>query len=102
MTDLRALIEAVRPMTANDFAGIDAEPEGHMGDNLAVALCTYFDGHFARPDDGEEGSELDEYDCWKVWVSGNADLILQRIAERANELMTARLAALRAKLAEGE
>ena len=81
-----ALVGAVKvkPLNWQDFANIEAGPVGINGDNLAVALCSYFDGHMACPDDGEDGSELDEYDCWKVWVSENSEDVLRRIAQVAN------------------
>ena len=81
----------VEPLNWQDFANIEAGPVGIHGDNLAVALCSYFDGHMSCPDDGEDGSELDEYDCWKVWVSENAEDVLRRIAQATNARILAAL-----------
>jgi hypothetical protein len=79
--DLAAKGLRVKPMTWQDFGHVSAAAteEGHY-DNLAVALCSYFDGHMDCPEDGDKGSELDDYDCWKVWVSENAERVLRRIA----------------------
>jgi hypothetical protein len=84
----------VKPLVWAAFADIDASPQrGKHGDNLAVALCSYFDRHNECPDGDEDGAELDDYDCWKVWVSENAEAVLRRIATKANDLMEARIRA---------
>lgn len=83
---------AVKPLVWTEFADIDVTPyEGASGDNLAVALCSYFDRHLNCPDGDEDGAELDEYESWKVWVSENAERVLRRIATKANDLMDARI-----------
>ncbi len=81
----------VKPLVWRDFADVSCAPYEKHGDNLAVALCSYFDGHLECPEDGEDGSELDEFDCWKVWVSDSAETVLRRIAQVANARVLAAL-----------
>ena len=84
----RAKVEALsKSFTWQDFADVSASSSdevGEMGDNLAIALCSYFDDHRMCPDDGEDGAELDDTGCWKFWVSDNAERVLRRIANQAN------------------
>lgn len=81
----------VKPLVWRDFANVSCAPDENYGDNLAVALCSYFDGHLECPEDGEDGSELDEFDCWKVWVSDSTVSVLRRIAQVANAHILAAL-----------
>jgi len=39
------------------------------------------------------GGELDDYDCWKVWVSENTERVLRRIAAKANRIVESRIRA---------
>lgn len=83
----------VKPLVWTDFGNISVAPDGGGNDdNLAVALCSYFDGWFDCPDEGED-AELDDYDCWKMWVSENAKNVLRRIATRANAVIESRILA---------
>lgn len=82
----------IKALEWTDFANVSASPnERHQHDNLAVALCSYFDGHTDCPADDEEGAELDDYDCWKVWVSESTEKVLRRIAKTANDHILAAL-----------
>lgn len=83
----------IKPLVWTDFGNISVAPDGgHHDDTLAVALCSYFNGRFDCPGEGE-GAELDDYDCWKVWVSENTEKVLRRIATKANEVIEARIRA---------
>jgi hypothetical protein len=84
----------VKPLVWQDFANIEVSPDESVSDdNLAVALCSYFDTRIDCPDDDEEGGELDDYDCWKVWVSKNSERVLRRIAAKANLIVETRIRA---------
>jgi hypothetical protein len=56
------------------IAGHRMEPAG-VSDNLAIALCTYFEGHPDCPDDEE--TELG----WKPWAEENANRVIAEIVE---------------------
>lgn len=56
------------------LGGIDIE---ERGDNLSIALCTYFDDHPNRPDDEEEDGEHG----WRPWVVQKCDEALALIRQ---------------------
>ena len=47
------------------LAGFQMDEDG-KGDNLAIAICTYFDSHPDRP-----GDDKDDDDGWSPWVREN-------------------------------
>jgi hypothetical protein len=61
------------------IASVNIESDA-TGDNLAIALCTYFEDHLDCPDEEEDD------ECgWKPWVSRMCDRALDRIAQAAAE-----------------
>ena len=55
--------------------------ETSNADNLAIALCTYFESHPDRPEDDEET------DCgWGVWVEEMCDKAIERLAQAVREV----------------
>ena len=56
---------------------IDDSP---CGDNLAIALCTYFSDHYQRPDDDDVVDGL-----WGPWVEARTNEALNRIVRAALE-----------------
>lgn len=86
-----ALVEAepqavrVKPLVWEDFADLEMIQNPHNSDdNLAIALCSYFEHRIDCPDGDEDGAELDESGCWKVWASEHTESVLRRIAAKAN------------------
>jgi len=87
-----ALVEAEPPQAVRvkglvweDFADLEMIQNPHNSDdNLAIALCSYFEHRIDCPDGDEDGAELDEYGCWKVWASEHTESVLRRIAAKAN------------------
>lgn len=59
-------------LIAKDLMGIEIGPEF---DNVAIMICTYFDGHPLRPDDDEET----EYG-WGEWVIAQYYAVLNRMS----------------------
>ena len=64
------------------IAGTDAAASDYSGDNVAVALCSYFEDHGARPHDDEPVS--DEH-CWGAWVEEQYAATVYAIADRILE-----------------
>lgn len=56
------------PVLENDSAG----------DNLAIALCTYYKDHPSRPEDDEETEH-----GWGAWVEEKCNQMIARIAEKS-------------------
>ena len=50
-------------------------------DNLAIALCSYFDGHMGRPEDDEDDDETG----WGPWVIERVNEALEDIAAVARD-----------------
>lgn len=48
-------------MTRNELGSVLLEPQG--GDNLGIALATYFEKHMDRPRD-----DPDDENGWSLWV----------------------------------
>ena len=63
----------------NNLAGIQLE-QGFTGDNLVIALCSYFEDHLDCPDE-----EPDDENGWKPWALQKAyaalDLIVDEIED---------------------
>lgn len=61
---------------ANIIGGFDLE-EGTLGDNLAIALVSYFEGHLDCPDDDPRT----EYG-WGEWASQKCDEAIELLAKQ--------------------
>lgn len=61
----------------NAIAGIPmgAGREWH-DDNLAIAICSYFEDHSERP-----GDDRDDDECWSPWVRERYEETMDRIVE---------------------
>lgn len=76
-------IEALKAAMLSDLVGrlssMDVGP-GRSPDNLAVALCSYFEAHLDRPD----GDELDSDETgWGSWVIEQQEAAVKAIAATA-------------------
>lgn len=60
----------------NKIGCLDALTEDEGGDNIAIALATYFDGHFMRP----ENDQIDDELGWGELVIEKTNDALDRIA----------------------
>lgn len=72
MTDLKKLAE-VKLETRNKLGHVLVE-NAPMADNLAIALCSYFENHKDRPDDDPETDH-----GWGVWVERKCNEALDLI-----------------------
>jgi hypothetical protein len=59
----------------NNLAGIQLEMDWN-GDNLIIALCSYFEGHMNCPDE-----EPDDENGWKPWAVQKAYEALDMIVD---------------------
>lgn len=77
-----------RTKLRNLIAGCHVEKDG-MPDNLAIALCSYFEDHLGRPDDDDPASDETG---WGAWVSQKYEEAMDLITDevlRAIEAETA-------------
>jgi len=63
------------PTDRNKIGCLPALADDEGGDNIAIALASYFDGHSARPKNDPEDTELG----WGVWVIEKTNDALDRI-----------------------
>ena len=54
-----------------------------IDDNLAIALCTYFDDHPKKP----VGEEISDDTGWSPWVVERVNDVLDRVAAEATRLL---------------
>jgi hypothetical protein len=66
----------------NRIGFIFVEDDGARGDNLAIALASYFSGHMDRPEDDPDDTETG----WGEWVIAKTNRALDRIAEETEQL----------------
>ena len=65
----------------NRIGSVDMAVDGEtFADNLAIAICTYYDDHPKRPEDDEDDDE-----CWSPWVREQHDKIMDRIVDAATD-----------------
>jgi len=64
---------------ANKLGSTLLENKG-FSDNLAIALCAYFERHMDRPDDDPETEN-----GWGEWVENKCDEFLEILAKEVNE-----------------
>lgn len=58
----------------NAVGSVEVDDDGYPGDNLAIALCSYFETHPDRPNDDQETDH-----GWGEWVEQRADEVLAKI-----------------------
>jgi len=91
-TDTSRNLERLRNIIAGEYL----EDTG-QGDNLAIALCSYFEGHLDAPEDDPQN----EYG-WGEWASGKYEAALTRIANAVQDHIDKELTAAQAALAKLE
>lgn len=79
--DIEALRDAVLSDLVGRISSVGVGP-GYSMDNLAVALCGYFEGHHDRPEGDEP--ESDEA-CWGPWVIEQQEFATKAVATAALE-----------------
>ena len=60
--------------------GTDIE-DGNSSDNLAVAICAYFDSHMSRPDNDEDDAET----AWEKWVQSKYERTVELLNQALKE-----------------
>jgi hypothetical protein len=66
---------------ANKIAAFNVE-DGTLGDNLAIVLVSYFEGHRDMPDDNPAGEH-----GWSEWASEKCDEALALLAKQIEEVI---------------
>lgn len=72
-----------RPLEPDELVGalLDLPMGGAGSDNLAIALCSYFND-LGAPEGRDPGEEDDEEFGWPTWVADQYDAVVHRMRQR--------------------